>query len=499
MPLQVALVRDPVALDPARISDNESMQVVSQIYDTLVRVAHLGGEVRPGLAEAWSRSPDSTVWTFQLRRGVRFHDGSPLTAAAVVYSFRRQFDPTHGGYRPDFGYWRSNFGNIRSVDAPNPATVRLTTDPARPLRLSNLALFSLSIVNPKVAGRGGAGLARDPRGAGTGPYRFVSWKNGRIHLERNPLYWGDSPAQQELDFEVITDPAQRLMGLESGRVDLAFGLRAGDRPLVRLNPVLQLYQRPGNNVAYLALNTRRPPFHLRAVRRAFNHAVNRTAVVKLVYQNAARPAHTPIPPALPSHNADVQKYAFDPQRARAMLDEAWPAPRRKLRLYLPSAPRPYLPQPVLAARIIQRNLAAVGVEVELVVLPFPRYRRATQQGEHDLCLAGWTGDNADPHNFLHTLLDRDNAGRGLMQNQAMFEDAELHSLLQRARSERNEAARLLLYREAQALVAREAPWVPLAHGQMVVAATHELTHFSVGPAGAVHYNQLTLGWEPLLR
>ena len=191
-----------------------------------------------------------------------------------------------------------------------------------------------------------------------------------------------------------------------------------------------------------------------------------------------------------SYNPAIQRYAYDPALARRLLAEAGFRPTHHPRLYVMSTPRPYLPAPVLVARIIARNLADVGMPVEVVVHPFAEHLRATQMGEHDLCLGGWAADNGDPDNFLYLLLDRDNARRGAARNQAMFSNESLHILLTRARAEMDRGLRERLYRRAQEIVAEEAPWVPLAHTDVVVAARRAVRDLQIHPSTVIFYRRV---------
>jgi peptide/nickel transport system substrate-binding protein len=467
--LVVAGAGDALTLDPAAISDTESAEVATQIFEPLVRYRRGSTEVDPALATRWTVSTDGKEWLFHLREGVRFHDGTVFDADAVVFSLERQRDPHHPFHFQAFTYWESAFRNIQEVTAVDRHTVRIRIDrPFAPF-LANLAMWPASIVSPTAMRRLGRSFATHP--VGTGAFRLTRWeKSERIVLTRNADYWDIPPRINHLVYRVIPDASQRLTSLQSGAVDVAHGIPPAERLLINLQPDLKLYHLPGNNVVFLAMNTQRPPFDDLRVRRAINHAVNKNAIVKLVYQGLAAPASGPLPPGMWSYTNRLTTYAYDPRMARALLAEAGVSATQRFRFYVMSTPRPYLPSPVLAARMIARNLADVGVNVELVIRPFSEHLRATQTGEHDLCLAGWAGDNGDPDNFLYLLLDRDNARRGAARNQAMFSSEALHELLIRGQTEMDRSVRQVYYRRAQEIVTDQAPWVPLVHTEVVVAA-----------------------------
>lgn len=488
--LTVASVGDPLSLDPAAASDSESMQVLMQIFEQLVRYKQGSTQVEPALATRWNVSGDGKVWTFHLRRGVRFHDGTPMDADAVVFSLERQRDRKHPFHIPGaFTYWESTFRQVRQVAKVDRHTVRIRLDrPFSPF-LANLAMFPASIVSPTAMRRLGRRFASRP--VGTGPYRFVHWTKGRrVTLAGNPSYWDGGPQVGRLVYEVIPEAERRLVSLQSGTVDVVDSLAPSDRQIVSLHPSLRLFRVRGNNVAYLAMNTQRPPFDNVMVRRAVNHAVDRRAIVKLAYQGLAVEAIGPIPPAMWSHERRIQTYPYNPTEARKLLEQGGYDFSRRVSFFVMSTPRIYLPSPMLVARMIVRDLTMVGIKVDLVVRPFPEHQRATQTGQHDLCLGGWFGDNGDPDNFLYVLLDQDNARHGAARNLAMFESDELHGLLLRAQQVMDRELRERDYRRAQRIVAREAPWVPLAHTDVVVAARRAVRNLQVQPTTAIYFRKV---------
>jgi peptide/nickel transport system substrate-binding protein len=486
----VGRTSDAINLDPARVTDSESAEVTEQIFDHLVRFKPDSAEIEPGLATSWSVSGDGRVWTFNLRTGVRFHDGTPFDADAVVFSFDRQRDPHHPFHQEDYIYWETNFRNIQNVDKLDAHTVRITIERPYAPFLSNLAMFPVSIVSPTAVKKFGAEFSRHP--VGTGPFRFVDWSPGeRIILTANPNYWGGAPQVQHLVFVAIRDPRQRLVALEGGSIDVAENLSPEDLQFVALHPELTLYRVAGNNVGYLAMNVTHPPFNDVRVRRAVNYAVNKTAIVKLIYQGLASEATSPVPPSLWGH-VDEPLYKYDRAMAMKLLAEAhYAQPKRRPRLYVMDTPRAYMPTPETVARIIQHNLRDVGMDVEVVVNEFDTHVRLTQSGMHDLCLLGWSADTIDPDNFLYVLFDPENAEPGNARNVAFYRNPELHGILSWAQETSDRADRERFYRRAQELIARDAPWVPLAHGEVIVAARRSLAGLKLHPSATVYFSTVS--------
>ncbi len=491
--LVVGRPADAISLDPARVTDNESVEVIEQLYDPLLRYRPGSSIVEPGLATSWEVDDSGRRWLFHLRRGVRFHDGTPLDADAVVFSFERQRDPHHPYFRRDFEYWHNVYQNIQRVEKVDTYTVRILIERSYAPFLADLAMYPVSIVSPAAVRRYGDDFEHHP--IGTGPFEFVAWEPGqRIALRRSEHYWGTSAAMERLVFEVIADPRQRLVALESGSIDLAQAILPEELQFVALHPELVLHTHPANNVTYLAMNTQQSPFDDRRVRQAVNYAVNKEPIVKLLYQGLATPADGPVPPTQWGHSPARQRYHYDPARARALLAEAAADgafdPEATYTLYAPTEPRPYLPAPEQTARVLAANLAAVGIRTKLVLQRFRDHVQATQAGKHDLVLLGWVGDNGDPDNFLYVLFDRDNAVVGRARNVAFFRDDDVHELLVAARASSSRRERERLYAQVQERLRREAPWVPIAHSQVAIAARDDLAGVLLNPSAHVHYQNV---------
>lgn len=490
-PLIVVSPGDALTLDPAAATDSESMQILTKIYEPLVRYKDRSSEVEGALATSWKVDSSGTVWTFRLRRRVRFHDGTPCDADAVVFSFERQRDRAHAYHSADFPYWENTFRNIVRAKKVSTHTVAITIKKPFAPFLANLAMFPVSIVSPAAVKKHGENFRDHP--VGTGPYRLLRWNKGHsIALTHNKQYWGGRPHVERLVFKVVPDASDRLSSLLSGTASVAHGLSPQDRQLVQLHPELSVHRTTGNNVSYLALNTSKAPFDNLRVRQAVNHAINKSALVKLIYQGLALPARGPIPPSMWGYRKDITHYSFDPALARKLLRESGYVGKKRLRLYTSSTPRPYMPSPVLAAKMIANNLMDIGIDVEIVIRPLAEHFRAIRNSEHDLCLLGWVGDNGDPDNFLYVLLDSDNATIGTAQNVAFFRHQGVHDLLARAQAESSQDIRAQIYHRVQGVIAEQSPWVPLAHTQVVVAASKRVTGLQIQPSHEIRYRRVRI-------
>ena len=293
--LVVAHATDVRSLDPVRVTDTESIEVGQLIFEGLVRWKPGTTDIEEGLAVRGDISPDRKQWTFHLRPGVVFHDGTPLDAEAVVFSFQRLLDAAHPSYLAgDTGaYWRSLLKSVAQVVAIDPRTVAIhVAHPYAPL-LGGLAMYP--IVSPAAVRQWGNAFQRHP--IGTGPFAFASWTVGeQVVVRRNDRYWGTRPRMNLIVFRVVADERQRLVELESGSVDVATTILPDEQSFVELHPDMALHHTPGNDVSYLAFNVTHPPFDDLRVRRAISYAINKEPIVKLAYQGRAVAADGPLPP-----------------------------------------------------------------------------------------------------------------------------------------------------------------------------------------------------------
>ncbi|OGR36593.1 MAG: hypothetical protein A2051_02555 [Desulfovibrionales bacterium GWA2_65_9] len=481
---------DATFLDPAKFLDNESAMVIENIFDGLVRYRDDSTLIEPALAESWTVSDGGLVYTFQLRQGVLFHDGTPCDAEAARFSLLRKIDPAHPYFRPQFSKMDATLKGVRSVEANGRHSVRITLKAPDPLFLQALARHSAYIVSPAAVKALGDDF--DQRPVGTGPFVFVSWVKGeRIVLEPNKKYFGGAPRIDALVFKVVTDPQVRMLELRAGNIQAMDGLTPAQQAEVRRNPALALDARPGMNVGYLALNTERAPLDNPKVRRAIAHAINRPALVKSIYQGMASQALTLVPPGMQGYNPKASDAAYDPALARKLLRQAGLGGGFETTLWAMPVSRPYMPQPDKIARFIQENLAAVGIRARIVTCDWATYLAKAYAGEHDLCLLGWvsTGDASD---ILEHLLDRDNAVKPHASNISFFRDQRVHDLLAQARTCDDQKRREALFAQVQVIAGREAPLVPLAHANQTLARSRRVQGIINHQSGVIRFAKATL-------
>ena len=483
---------DSVSLDLAQATDGESIKAGIQIFENLVMFGKNSMDIEPQLAKSWTVSEDGLTWTFKLREGVKFHDGTPFNAQAVYDSFARIIDDTHPLH--GFGKWRYlslSLGQVDQIKVIDDYTIALTTKkPYAPL-INNLALWLCPILSPKAMAEYKDQIGLHP--VGTGPFKFVKWvKDDQIVLERNEDYWGEKAKVDKIILKSIPEPSARLMALQSGTVDIADDLDPDSINLVKKDANLSVIERPSINVGYLALNTQKPALADVRVRRAINHAIDKQTLIKAIYQGLAIPAKNPFAPTIWGYNDAIKPYDYSPEKAKQLLTEANFDFNSELELWAMPVSRAYMPEPVKTAELIQAYLAAVGVKAKIVRYDWGTYLAKTANGEDDMCMLGWLGGNADPDNFLYGLLSADTAKTPGAANVALWKNAEFTELCLKAQRVFDKAERTKLYLKAQEIFHDQAPWVPLAHSTIVRCFSKRLLDVPLRPNGL---NSFQMVWK----
>jgi peptide/nickel transport system substrate-binding protein len=481
-PLTLTFARgaDSQKLDPADVDDGESMKVLVNVCEGLVRFKHGTTEPEPCLATSWTISLDGLAYTFTLRPGVKFHDGTPLDAQAAAFSFLRQMDKSNPAHLPDatFAYWSAMFNMITAVEVVDPMTLRLRLrEPNAPL-LASLCIPAGDLISPKFIDQ------RHP--IGTGPFRFVDWTpNESITLEKNPDYWDGKPQIDRLIFKVVPDSSTRLIQLQTGQIQAMDGIDPNSLPIINADKNLTLLTAPGLNVAYLAFNCQKPPLDNKYLRQSIAAAINKQDIIKDVYRDAAIVAKTPLPPMIAGYNDAIPDYGNWNRHPVPHVD-------RPIRLEVMTNPRPYLPNPLRAAEMIKADLAKAGIPVEIVPNEWGAHLSRTSRGEHEMALMGWVGDNGDAANFLDVLLDKDTATIGSALNICFWMNDDYHNLMLAARRELDPEKRAALYRKSQEIIYEECPMVPLAHAEQLMACRASVSNILFEVNGDIIFQKATV-------
>jgi peptide/nickel transport system substrate-binding protein len=473
MTLIYAQGSDPRGLDPAFVDDGESAKIITNVYEGLVRYKGSSTEIKPALATEWNVSEDGKEYTFKLREGVKFHDGTPFNADAVVFSVGRQLPPERTS---DMPYASFTFGPVEKVEKVDEYTVKFTLSETYTPFLANLAMaLAAPIVSP---------AAENPmeNPIGTGPFKFVKWDKGQaVTLEKNGEYWGDAPKADKVVFKFTKENSVRASELMTGAVDIIDGVDPNDVDKLKESG-MTIFQEPGMNINYMAFNCERAPFNDPKLREAIIHAIDKEELVKYLYQGYSEVANTYMPSFIPGYNDKVRSHEYDPEKSKALLKELGKE-NLEIKMIAYSNPRPYnTVNGQKLAEAIQNYLAKVGVKATIDVYPWKEYKEKVLQGEGDILFYGWIGDNGDPDNFL-SLLDSKEIESSL--NAAKYANPEVDKLLAEAKALPNGPERNAVYEKIQEILTADAPWLPISHAKSMAAYSPKVSNFKLHPTGVV--------------
>jgi len=514
---------DPTYLDPALVSDGESFRIARQIFESLVALKPGTTTLVPELATKWRVGRDGKTWTFNLRRGVKFHDGTPFNSAAVCANFNRWYNWT-GPFQDASAsfYYRQLFGGFKKNESTGlgPPLYKSCRSAGRYVAIVRLnrrsGPFVPSLVLPAFAIQSPTAMRRyeankgelvsgtfRPTGTyafqhptGTGPYKFGSWTIGqRVVLDRNNSYWGKRSPLARIIVRPISNNTARLQALQTGEINGYDLVAPQDMPTIRQNRKLKLINRPPFNVAYVTINRSKAPMNNILVRRAVAHGLDRAGVVRSFYAGRAVVAHQFMPPAVAGYEPKVKKYAFNPEESKRLLRQAGLTLPVKIDFYWPTnVSRPYMPSPNLNFAAFKASLERSGFEVRGVSEPWrPDYVKHVNEGSGGhLNLIGWTGDYADADNFVGTFFQSANPQFGLTRQGA---HGVIAKLLDRAEAEVNQAKRITLYKRINRLIAEFIPGVPYAHSTPGVAVESRVRNYKASPVGTERFYGITIGGQ----
>ncbi|MCK0173483.1 ABC transporter substrate-binding protein [Mycolicibacterium sp. F2034L] len=467
--LIAAIAGEPDQLDPHKTSAYFSFEVLENIYDTLVEPdADL--QMRPALAESWEVSPDQLQWTFHLRRGVTFHDGTPFTAEDVVFSYRRIIDEQLTNV--------DKFSAVTDITAVDPATVRIVVAHPTPNLLTNLGGFKgMAIVSRANVDSGE--IATRP--IGTGPFAFATATSGdSITLRANPDYWGGAPRISGVTFRFISEASTALSALQAGEVDWTDSIPPQRVSQLRDDESLRLAVTPSNDYWYLALNTAKSPWDDVRVRQAIAYGIDRDAIVQATSYGTAAKNQLAIPEGNPWYTS-YDTYSYDIDRAERLLAEANSTPK-DLDLLVTSE----YPETVTAAQIIADNLAPLGIAVNIRTVDFATWLDEQNNGNFDMLMMGWLG-NIDPDDFYYAQHHTDGTS-----NAQKFSDPEVDRLLDGGRVETNVDRRRNGYARAATLIADKVSYIYLYNPSILQAWTPALTDYDARRDGAIRFRGVAL-------
>ncbi|HEY2724068.1 MAG TPA: ABC transporter substrate-binding protein [Pseudonocardiaceae bacterium] len=504
----------PDLFDPFYANDGETFRVSRQIFEGLVGFKPGGSTITPELATDWSSTPDGKTWTFNLRTGVKFQDGTDFNGDAVCANFDRWYNQTGAAQNPALSfYWHDNFGGFADhkepslfdscqAQSPTKAVVKLTRATGK--FPSVLAEASFAMQSPTAMKKYDANnivAAGDSftypayaqsHPTGTGPFVFDGYDkgNGTITLKRNENYWGPKAKLDKLIFRIIPDEKARLQALQAGDIDGYDLPNPADWQTLQQNFNLEI--REPFNILYLGFTQKNnPALQDLRVRQALAYAIDRKTLVSSTMPEHAEVAREFYPPSVEGYSPDVQDYPYDPQKARDLLKQA-NASNLTVNFYWPTeVTRPYMPDPRSIFGAIQANLQAVGVKVNPISKPWNGgYLDDVDNAKADLFLLGWTGDYNSPDNFIGTFF-------GSLNNRFWLQAApwgqQLGDALRAADGQPDQATRVAMYQDInRKLMSQYLPGVPIAHAPAAIVVTKKVKGLVPSPITAEEFAPVSI-------
>jgi peptide/nickel transport system substrate-binding protein len=499
----------PSTLDPARMAiDPTATQVSAQIYDRLMHYRAGTPDLAPGIASDWDVDAQGRSFTFTLRENLTFHDGTPLDAAAVVWNFQRWMDPEHPSHQGEFLAWPAYFGGfrgerdetgrdfnlVRRVEALDARTVRITlNEPFAPF-LHHIATVPFSIASPQAVREQGEayGTDSDHLPVGSGPFRVAGWDvDGTIRLTPFMEHWAGPPGVSGLQFVSVPDAEKRAAAVAEGAVHGA--------QLPPTMPVtgtiaassVRVVPRPSRTNAWLLLNHTRDPLQDVRVRRAISLALDRSALANDTFGSEALPAGQLLPPGFLGHDPAVVPPTRDLAAARRLMREAEVGDGFRLNIWVPSRPRPYLPDPAGTAQAVADMLSDISIEAEVHTEGLRKFINDRDSGRFTAWITGWQAQSGDPDNFWFW-----HFGAGRASAEGQYHDENLAASLLDAQRTLASDVRTQLYEEAAQVVGAAEARAYLAYTRPLVAVSSRVRGYEPGLMGFDELGNVSLRPSP---
>lgn len=486
--------------NPQKVSSGLIVDTLAaQLYDRLLDVDPYTYRLVPELAESWEVLDNGATYRFRLRDGVAFQKTAwftphrTLNADDVVFTFQRIFSRNHpwhnvnGGNFPYFDslQFADSVDSVRKLDN---RTVEFRLKKPDASFLWHLATHYASVMSAEYAAqleKSDRQELLDRQPVGTGPYQLDEYRAGQyIRLQRHEKFWRGTPLMQQVVVDLGSGGTGRLSKLLTGECDVLAWPAASQLTILRDDPRLRLTLRPGMNIAYLAFNTNKPPLNNPEVRHALALAINNQRLMQSIYYGTAETAASILPRASWAYDNEAKITEYDPAQARERL-KALGLENLTLQLWVPTSSQAWNPSPLKTAELIQADMAQVGVKVVIVPVEGRFQEARLMDMNHDLTLAGWATDSNDPDSFFRPMLSC--AAINSQTNFAHWCNREFDEVLQKALASQQLAARIDDYDEAQQILARELPVLPLASSLRLQAYRYDIKGLVLSPFGSASF------------
>ncbi len=472
--LVIGKAADPQTLDPAVTIDNNDWTVTYPAYQKLMRYKQVNGkgstEVEGDLAESWEVTPDNLTWTFKLRPGQKFDDGSDVTAEAVKFSFERLLKAKQGPSEA--------FPASLKVTATDPLTVTFTLENSFAPFLYTLANNGAGIINPKIVKEHGdkADSWLSSHTAGSGPYRLVSWQKGQaLTLEKNPHYGGSKkPTLDKMVVKIVPEASSRRLQLQKGDLDVAEDMPVDQVVALKATPSVTVHQFPSLRVTYLYLNNKTGPLKNADMRHAVVDALDYQGIIDGIMLKQAVQTRGPIPEGMWGYDDSLPLPKQDLDAAKAALKRSGESKPSLLLRYSTRDPNW---EPI--ALTVQANLASIGVNVKLEKLANATLRENLGKGDFDISIGNWSPDFADPYMFTSYWFDSDK--QGLAGNRSFYSNPQVDTWLREAAVLADQGKRAALYKQVQQQVVKDAAYAYLYQTNYQAAMRNDVKGYVFNP------------------
>jgi len=489
----------PETFNPQLVTSGTTIDATSnQLYDRLITYKGADNTLTPSFAKSWHVTKDGKKVTFYLRKDVAFHHTdyfSPnrlLNADDVIFSFNRVFNTEHpfhlvsGGYYPFFqGVHLSAL--VKEVEKINDYTVRFHLFHADNSFLANLATDFAIILSAEYADqlvKQNKKINIDTHPIGTGPFKLKEYRVGSlIRFYRHEQYWQEPAQIEQLVFDITPSNTSRLTKLLAKECDIIAYPIAHEK--IKQHEGLTLEAVTALNVGYFAFNVNKPPFDNTLVRQAISYAINKQVLLETVYQGKAEIANSILPNSSWAYDEGISEQEFNPILAKSLLDVAGFPQGFTMDLWVMPVQRPYNPNAIIMAKLIQTDLNDIGIKVNIVSYQWNTFLHRLRLGEHQSFLLGWSANNPDPDNFFSPMLSCSASQTG--SNSTFWCNKKYDDIIQKALQTNNIRQRKKYYSQAMNILAKEVPLIPIAHSKRYQARSNNVTGNVLAPFGGISF------------
>ena len=481
--LSIEVSADPVGLDPAVTLDNDSGYILATLYDGLTAYGVGNTKVVPGLAKSWTITNGGKTYTFNLRQGVKFSDGTPFNAQAVAFWVDHMINPKNPDYYGNLKgaetFVPFTWGNVTGTKVLGPYTIQINMSKPNGEFLADLAMVWNGVTSPTMLKKYGTNSWQHP--AGTGPFTFVRWVKGQyVQVKANPNYWGGKPHLTGIFFKIIPDQATQLLSLKTGAIQILTDVAPSEIPTIKADSGLTLIAKGGLDDNYVSLPVTTGPFKSLLVRQAVNYAVDKGAIDKSLYGGYAQVMNSPLPAVAFGYDPTIPAYQYNVQKAKQLMAQAGYPNGFTFQMDVYNNARGYNPigGPQLAVAI-QSYLSKIGITLKLNVLdPATWLAGARSNSFNRMSLAGWTGDNGDPDDMISPLF---NGNAFLTGNFSHYSNPTVNQLFAKALETSVPSQRAAMYKQIQRQIMHDAPAIFLNYTDLMRATTTNVHGFVPNP------------------